>query len=82
MKGAFGDVECIPVPLKDFLSSFKLGEQRIAFRLVRWRNVIPADFFFLVWVNGPVFSRSIEHRGKCLTREDFCAAPLRSTSFP
>ena len=52
MNSAFGDIERIAVPLKNFLRSLELSEQRIPFRVAGRGNVIPADLFFLVWVNG------------------------------
>ena len=46
-----GMSECVPVPLENFFRSLEPSEERIAFRLVRRANVIPADFFVLVWVD-------------------------------
>jgi hypothetical protein len=52
MNGASGDIERVPVPLKNGLGFTERTEQGVPFRLVGRRNVIPADLFFCVGVDG------------------------------
>src|SRR5262245_36524482 len=52
MNRAFGDIERLAVPLENFLCFLELSKQWIFLRLACRRNVIPADFLFLVRVDG------------------------------
>ncbi len=51
MARAFRDVESFAVPLKDFLGLLQRREQRIAARVIRRRDIVPADFLLRVSIN-------------------------------